>query len=119
MRTLHALIARLRRLASDPRRAARAALLAAVAWLVLRPPFFPVLTNAWTLWELQQERAAGRARVQKAETANARLRRQLGSDPFLKERLARQAGLKRAGEFDYLSVAEALPPCPTKARPSE
>ena len=110
-------------LRSDPARAARWALLAALAWLVLRPPFFPLVGNAVSLIRLGSERRALAKELDAASAENARLRFRLvslkGSDPFVMERLRRRIGLVRPGEFDYAAVAEALgranPSCPPPA----
>ena len=112
---------------ADPPRAARWALLAALAWLVLRPPFFPLLGNTVSLISLRSERADRKRELDEYAAANALLRNRLlslrGSDPFVVERLRRRSGLVRPGEFDYAAVAEALhrpdPPCPPPARRPE
>lgn len=95
-----------------------AALAGLMAVLVLRPPVFPVLTDAWSLLELWGDRAGRRARVEALRARNAALAgdlKRLGkSDPFVTERLARESGFLRAREFDYREVGRslALPPCP-------
>ncbi len=112
---------------ADPARTARWALLAALAWLVLRPPFFPLLGNTVTLLGLRSEKAALRKELDEYAAENARLRGRLvslkGSDPFVLERLRRRSGLSRPGEFDYAAVAEsahrANPPCPPHVRRPE
>ncbi len=118
-------------LRSDPVRAARWALLMALAWLVLRPPFFPLLGNTVSLVRLRSERADLRQELDKTAAENAKLRARLvslhGADPFVVERLRRRSGLARPGEFDYAAVAEALsaeaakanPPCPAPGRRPE
>ena len=114
-------------LRSDPVRAVRWILLAALAWLVLRPPFFPLLGNTVTLVSLSRERSALRQELDAYAAENARLRARLvplhGSDPFVVERLRRRSGLFRPGEFDYADVAEAVtranPPCPAPGRRPE
>ena len=111
-------------LAADPARTARWALLAALAWLVLRPPFFPLIGNTVTLLCLRSEKAGLRKELAESAAENARLRARLvslkGADPFVVERLRRRSGLARPGEFDYAAVAEALkpsnPPCPPSPR---
>ena len=114
-------------LRADPPRAARWALLAVLAWLVLRPPFFPLLGNTVSLVSLRSERAGRRKELEAYAADNALLKARLlslqGSDPFVVERLRRRQGLVRPGEFDYAAVAQALrpanPPCPPPARRPE
>lgn len=110
-------------LRADPPRAARWAVGAALVWIVLRPPFFPAVTHFWTLRELRRDCAAAGVRVAAKRAENARLygelKRMTGADPFLREKLAREAGFLRPDEFDYLAVAEALPPCRPPGRRTE
>ena len=128
MRRLASLLSVLR---SDPARTARCALLAALAWLVLRPPFFPLLGNTVSLLRMRSERSALKRELEEYGAGNAALKARLvslkGSDPFVVERLRRRSGLARPGEFDYASVAETLsargrganPPCPPPVRRPE
>ena len=114
-------------LRADPIRTARWTLLGALAWLVLRPPFFPLIGNTVSLVAHRRERSALKRELDAFEAGNARLRARVtslgGSDPFVVERLRRLSGLARPGEFDYAAVAEALrranPPCPASARRPE
>ena len=106
-----------------PRRAGAWAAGAVVTWLVLRPPFFPILGNLWTLRSLRRERSCALQRVRDLDASNALLRTELlqslHPDPFVLERERRRAGLKPKREFDYASLAEAVPPCPQAPRPAE
>ena len=90
-----------------------------IAWLILRPPFCPLIGHAATLLALNREREALRADLRTQTAGNARLRTQFMAvrreDPFLMERMARASGFLRKSEFDYAAVGEALnllPPCP-------
>ena len=96
-----------------------------LAWLILRPPFCPLIGHATALLELSRERAALQAGLRVQAGENARLRSRFVAvhreDPFLMERMARASGLLRAREFDYAAVGEALnrlPPCPPGPRPA-
>ncbi len=96
-----------------------------LAWLVLRPPFCPLVGHAATLLALGRERASLRAELREQATENARLRARFlavrREDPFLMERMARASGFLRKHEFDYAAVGEALnrlPPCPPGPLPA-
>ena len=109
------------------RKALLVALLAAAA--LGRPLLWPLLENTRDLAALHAERAGARERTLEAEKANAALRRDFLAlrrrDPFVVERLGREAGLIRPAEFDYASLAEALSPkpplpsCPAPPRRTE
>lgn len=82
----------------------------------------PLLGNTRDLARLHEERGGLRARVKAREVANEGMRRDFldlrRRDPFVLERLGREAGLIRPVEFDYALVARALsakgtlPSCP-------
>ena len=94
----------------------------AAAALLARPLLWPLLQNIRDLARLASERAEIRLRLAGAEKANTALRRdflaQKRRDPFVLERLGREAGLIRPAEFDYASLIEALPVPPCPAAPS-
>ena len=94
-------------------------LVGALALLVLRPPVCPLLGNTVSLVELVRERSALRDRVRAGAEANGKLKAEFMAiarrDPFLMERLSREAGLLKPREFDYTSVAEALAAKPARA----
>jgi hypothetical protein len=122
---MHALRNGLVRARRHPARLALSGLALLLAWLILRPPFCPLIGHAAALRTLGREREALRSGLQVQAAENARLREQFlaerHEDPFLMERMARAAGFLRKREFDYAAVGEALnrrTPLPPRALPA-
>ena len=122
---MHASLHGLVRARQRPAGLALSGLALLLAWLILRPPFCPLVGHAAALLALGRERAALRSSLQAQAAENARLRERFlavrREDPFLMERMARASGFLRKGEFDYAAVGESLnrlPPCPPRPLPA-